>query len=116
MDSSIAAVRLLTKSEVAKLFSVSARAISRAVVRGELHPVRLGRRIVRFREDDVAAVSRPARLTRARTEETMTAPEHLPSSVPARAEYLVPDIVMAEHLGVSRRFVLNCALGVLFVR
>lgn len=44
---------LLTPAEVGRLLKITTRAVRSLARRGVLHPVRLTRKIVRFREDEL---------------------------------------------------------------
>jgi excisionase family DNA binding protein len=56
---------LLDKLAAARVLNVSARQLTRFVASGELSPVRLGPRLVRFTPDELAAfVARQARASR----------------------------------------------------
>lgn len=50
------APHLLTTAEVAEALGISARTVRALASRGELRPVRIGRRITRYRAEDVAAL------------------------------------------------------------
>jgi len=58
----------LKRKDVANASGLSARTIDRLVASGELPAYRIGKRGLRFHEDDVAALFRPVRSARAAAE------------------------------------------------
>lgn len=50
---------LLTTTETARALAVSPQTVRRLVARGELRPVRLGERLIRFRAEEIQKILRP---------------------------------------------------------
>jgi excisionase family DNA binding protein len=80
-DASWSSLRLLSTLEVAQLLGCSRRTVERMAARGQLNPVHIGPRLVRFSWVDVAHLAAPQNAERPATTpdalaETAASPAH----------------------------------------